>query len=118
MFVVAGGVSHASAHDTTVSMYSGGLRHAFAPKRDSETGQVVARINNWSSERFTGYVCAQEKYANGHMHHIGCLWADLAPVMSGGDWAIQFTVPASYGSTVSYTYQAAPKVWKSVPGAL
>ena len=117
MFALAGGVSHASAADTTVSMYSGGLRHAFAPKRDSETGQVVARINNWSGERFTGYICAQERYSNGRTHHIGCLWADLAPTMAG-DWAIQFSVPAEYGSTVSYTYQAAPKVWRAISPAL
>lgn len=94
------------------------LQQAFKPHRDSVTGEMIARVNNWSTSAFSGWICAQEKSAQtGKMYHRGCLKAELAPRWSGGEWSMQFGVPTQWGGAVYYTYQGADGVWRSVAPA-
>ena len=110
LFVVASASSSAYAVSTTK------LQHAFIPQRDSQTGEVVARINNWSNMPFRGWICAEEVMTSGRKNHIGCVMADLDSAWSSGTWSIQFGVPATMGSTIRYTYQDHSGHWYAIPG--
>lgn len=110
--------AEAKAHDemTYHAKPSARLQHAFMPHRDSVTGEMIARVNNWSGTRFEGWVCATEK-AEGKSWHLGCL-----PVHLGNMEGMQFGVRTHYmGSSVHYTYKSTmygyESKWMSVGSA-
>ena len=114
-FVVIGLFALASV--TSEAQAAGTLRLAFSAKRDTVTGEVVTRVNNWTGERFNGFVCVTE-VTSSRSYHRGCLKPDLAPLYQGEPGAFQFGVTTLYGGSVRYTYQGADGVWRSVAPAL
>jgi len=111
LFALAASGSEVKAADGTT------LRHAFVAHRDTVTGEMVARVNNWTGARFNGWICATE-VTNSRSYHRGCLKADLAPLYMGEPGSIQFGVTTLYGGSVRYTYQGADSVWRAVASAV
>lgn len=114
--VAAVTASDAEAHN--VNTVSGGsrLEEAYHQKTNTETGQLMMRINNWRSEEFHGLICATEVATNGSFHR-GCFRADLAPRWSTtAAWSTgDFGVTTHFGGWVRYTYQAEDGSWRTIP---
>ena len=95
------------------------LAHAYKPVSKYETNEVQARVNNNTNVSQKRLVCVEAFNSSSNIKtHLGCLWVDLAPMNSGGMWAMDFNTPTNNlkpgNYRIVYTYQDEGGMWHHI----